>query len=262
MDTTPYQPNLMTQENEYKEEILVMNVDDLPENSLLCSKPPARDLISDMRLRGQVVPIKIAKIGENKVFVVSGSKRIMAARIIGMKTLRVVMSEMTLADAMTARSAENAVRTDNDLADIEAIKYCQDYLHTPTAKGISVVTGINIGRVKSLLRMMNMPVEISSGVQAGHISASTAKKYSKLSPSIQKMALEKLRNNKAIWENRPPEKRPTIPVLLSGDDINSLQKDGVQIHARSIPMPDINVSMQKVFMGVMNKEKGTVKICK
>jgi ParB-like chromosome segregation protein Spo0J len=240
--------------NESKSKLKSIRLADLPANEdLICEKVESSDpLVTDMAARGQLAALKLADLGDGRIFVVAGSRRIQAARILFWHDIRAEITPMTLQDAMLARSAENNRRSPNDLADIDTINYVVEHFpSTANPKTISYLTGINIGRVKQLLKAASLPRVIVQEVKAGHISESTMLALSKQPKSRVQEALKIVKERKAEVEAKIAEGKQykRTPVFLANSDIRKIQQARVEATVSSqLVIPDFESQIvEKVY---------------
>lgn len=217
-------------------------VSDLPPNEELISKPVDRLFVESVAERGILTPIWVALLLDhnNKPFVVAGSRRIKAARLAGIDRINVVVRDMTLVEAMTARSIENNKRSDNSLADIQSIQYLLNFdpelANNP--KLLAKTLGMNLGRLKTLLPQVQASRLFLDAVSDGHISEETLRKVTTMPPSIQAKAVQRFAEAKAkyVREVAAGKVYATPPIFLSDKDLRELQFVRKQDTVQTLPL--------------------------
>jgi hypothetical protein len=226
---------------------VVVKLHTLPHNDALESLPLTSDFLADIDMRGILEAPVVAKT-ERGLFVISGARRIKAARELGHETIKIMRGEMPLWEAQMARSAANNQRQDNSIADLTAVNLVLSKKPGASVKEISQMTGIKQGRVKTLLPMAKLPRILIEGIGKGHISAETVRILSVQTTVQREEALRRYRENLSHWSEveggwknaaaKDPEKiYLKTPVLLTREDIVEFQAARVASSVAQLPDP-------------------------
>lgn len=126
--------------------------------------------------------------------IISGRRRIAAAREIGLKQVPAIVYPKEVHEAFipSATIAENAIRSDNVSADIESVRTLRD--QGLTIATISEFTGMPTRDVTRLIELLALPDEIIAGVQNGSIAQTTANELRKSTPEVVASTLEVYRD--------------------------------------------------------------------
>lgn len=222
----------------------VWPIDNFPPNEQLLSKPVSRAFAKDIQKRGVMEPISIAILPDNTFMVVAGCRRIKAARLVGITQLMVLVKDMSLAEALAARSASNNQREENTLADVNTLAYYLNADPQIGEKRLAALMGAGLSRIRALLPMAKLPVQFLTAVQDGHISEATLAKLSKLEPEYVAEAIKIFdrKNAKYLADVTDGKIFATPPTLLSEADLKEIQTTRVQNTLANLPLPS---SMQQ-----------------
>jgi ParB-like chromosome segregation protein Spo0J len=224
------------------------DLDKIPADEKLLSKPASRELVEDIAIHGLINPVILAKLTdpgrEGEVFVIAGTRRVKSARLLGWTTIEAVVGKMGLKEAMLARSAHNNMATSNDLADIAAINYLIAEMPGINVKDISRLTGINVGRVKSLYKEASLPPVLLQGALEGHVSEATLKNLSKQTTTSRNQAAAVFVERKEKMDKEVTEGKVYAEPksLFTMDDVIELQRARVQETIATL-MPELPVQI-------------------
>lgn len=219
-----------------------VQLNSLPGNPELLGDSPSRQLMQDMARRGQITPIKVA-ITERGPFVIAGTRRIKAARELGWAAIDALLVEMPYEQALWERSAENNLRSNNDKADIDAIKEAVE--RGLNDREISAWTGASLGRIKKLRRFLALPGEIIQCMEEEIISTRTAEAIARMDPAFWPGV------QAAIAQAVIEKKKFTTA------DVESLQRAGVAETYAQLEIPDFGIAheAEPEFLGFVTLDK-------
>lgn len=137
---------------------------------------------------GVLSPILVVENG-SRYRIVAGERRYRAARMAGLETVPCLVRSMTEAQQMEAALIENLQREDlNPMEEAQAIKSLMQecgYTQEEAAKKL----GKSRPAVANLLRLLNLPREISDMVSAGRLSAGHARALVGVTPESRQIEL-------------------------------------------------------------------------
>jgi ParB/RepB/Spo0J family partition protein len=223
-----------------------VHLSNLPCNKDLIGDKPSNQLIQDMANRGQITPIKVA-LTERGPFVIAGTRRIKAARELEWEFIDAIFVEMSYDDALWERSAENNIRSNNDKADIDAVR---EGIHRGMSdREISSRTGASYGRIKKLRKFLDLPSKVAAYMDDETISTRTAEAIAKMDPSF--------------W----PNVEESIALAIANkkkfttSDVEDLQRAGVANTYEQVlfDLPDSpEMEEEQVFIGYVTIDKDCV----
>jgi len=172
---------------------------------------------------GMLVPVILRSREGQPHLIISGRRRIAAARELNMKTVPAMLYHHSVHESFipSATIAENAIRSDNMAADIESVRTLRD--QGCTAATIESMTGMPVRDVMRLLDLLALPDEIIGGVQDGTIAQSTADQLRKSTPETIASTLDVYREN----------------GKLTLADVRNARSTGYQAATATLDLPEI-----------------------
>ena len=141
--------------------------------------------------RGILQPLVVRRAG-NKMQVVAGERRWRAAKMAGLRTVPVIVREMSKQDALVVATIENIQREDlqplEQAAAIRRIMHDLSLSHPEVAKTI----GMSRSTTVNLLRLLDLEPTVRQLLSTGSISSSHARAVASLAPNIQLKAAQKV----------------------------------------------------------------------
>ena len=156
------------------------------------SEESIKELADSITRQGVVQPL-IVRADGNRYELIAGERRWRAARLAGLKTVPVLVREVTPVQLLALALVENLQREDLNPID-EALGYSQlmERFHL-TQEEISNLVGKNRSSVANALRLLQLAPEVSAMVRHGRLSVGHAKVLLSLpEPEKQKLAVEKI----------------------------------------------------------------------
>lgn len=149
-------------------------------------------LAESLRTKGQLQPIRVRWSEERTMYIVlTGERRWQAARMAGLSELQCVVHEGALdeADKLGLQVIENALRSD-----LKPIEQARAYRRVIDAKGWTMTElaqelAIHPTTVARALALLDLPTVIQDQVEQGGLSPSAAAEISKLSNSVDQVAV-------------------------------------------------------------------------
>jgi len=205
-------------------------------------------LSQSMRESGLHEPIHLLPLGGDKYSVLTGGRRVRAARKAGWTTIPAIVEDRQLSygDVLVRQIIENIQR--EDLTPMEKARGI-DALMKETGENASQVAsklGLTSGTVSKLLSLLSLPEELQNRIDAGELPATTAYQLSKLNdPDAQKQLASEAASGQLTRDHassvvkakkqrrRPPRKlrpkrvtaklenRETVSVAADSLDLNS-----------------------------------------
>lgn len=162
---------------------------------------PTDEFIESIRRFGILHPPLVCMKSKNdkKLIVLSGRRRVMAAKHLGLKTITVVCRNgVYYADAMAhILTLEAQQKTyPNPVAEFRAVRSLVGEGYTQDE--ICNTLGISRERINYLLGFGNIPEDVLDGVQAGKVRVTTLESMSRLSAPFLQKAVEKYREQGSL----------------------------------------------------------------
>ncbi len=146
-------------------------------------------LSQSMRESGLHEPIHLLRLGGDKYTLLTGERRVRAARKAGWATISAIVEEVDLGDGdvLVRQLIENVQRENlNPIETAKGIHALMNALGINAAQAASKV-GLAAGTVSKLLSLLSLPEELQKRIDAGEIPATTAYELTKLTdPEAQK----------------------------------------------------------------------------
>lgn len=157
-------------------------------NELSYGGPPNRtdlndreleDLTASIKQLGVLQPIILNKQGEN-FYIVSGSRRVAAARAAGMEEIPAVIMQISDEDVEIMRLHENLFREDlSPIDQAQSLLYLEQHFHL-TREKIATLMGKTKGWVTQRIDILSWSDEIKLALTAGKISYSIGRELAKI----------------------------------------------------------------------------------
>jgi ParB family chromosome partitioning protein len=160
-----------------------VDLDNLPPSKNLRGPDPAPELVESVRRSGVVEPVILVR-QEKGIVVLSGTRRIKAAREVGLvKVAANVYEGVGAGWCEVMRVSLNALRHDNPVSDLEAL---QALLAGGAGMAeISAITGMAPGTVKKRLKLVGLDKRLREALRKGRISVAVAERTATLPVEIQ-----------------------------------------------------------------------------
>ena len=132
------------------------------------------ELTESVKSRGVIHPL-IVRQHDSNYQIVAGERRWRAAKLAGLKTIPVIVKELTDAEVLELALIENLQREDlNPLEEAEAYQNLIDE-HGLTQEELSKRVGKRRSSVANMLRLLRLPVEVRRMLLVGQISMGHAR---------------------------------------------------------------------------------------
>ena len=259
-----------------KEPVIMYELDELPPDGDLLRGKIDPDTYKSIKQNGQLQPILLANLIQPNEFgsvaVIDGEQRIKIQRQLGRQTqipAIIYPDELSGFEIAILRSHMNNARQENPIADIEAIRHVLSNYPSTSAKGIAVMTGIKLGRVKSMMKQAQMPQVFIDAVSDGTMSKDTLADLSNKPLSVQRKAETKYNKERAkiqvvedeetgkqVFKRLSDEHMFAIPPsLLTQGDVKDFQRISVANKVQSSPM-NLKVDFQESVEGFAAVQNG------
>lgn len=155
-----------------------------------------RELAQTIRDHGLLTPILVRPVGNEKYQLVNGERRFKACRLVGFKTIKAEIRELSDIEALQIQLVENLQR--EDLNPVEEAETFQrlikefGYTHKTLAKRI----GKSREYITNKLSLLRLPDNIVQAISTNEITESHARILRSLSPGKQKEVLREVANNR------------------------------------------------------------------
>lgn len=204
-------------------------------------------LSQSMREIGLHEPIHLLALGGDRYSLLTGGRRVRAARNAGWTTISAIVEEreLTEGDVLVRQIIENVQR--EDLTPIEKARGI-DALMKATGGNASQTAsklGLTSGTVSKLLSLLSLPEELQKRIDAGELRATTAYQLTRLDdPEAQKQLANQAANGQLTRDNassavkakkqRRRSPRKSLPIRVTAKLEN---RETVSVAAESL---DIN----------------------
>ena len=218
------------------------------------------ELIASIKSAGILQPLTVREIDDDKFELISGERRLRAAKQIGLKTVPVyVLSVDADVEMMEYALVENVQRVDlNPIEEAEGYAILSGKYNL-SQEEIAKRVGKSRPTIANSLRLLKLPPKIKSSLKLGNISAGHARAVLGLRKSLQMMTLyqEIIREKLSVrqtedlvkkYSDSSPKSMKTIKVPSSSSEI-------VQIENNLITYLGTKVLIQKNKVG-----KGKIEI--
>lgn len=149
------------------------------------------ELAQTVAARGILQPILVRRAGD-KLEIVAGERRWRAARLAGLRTVPVLVREMSVRDAQITALVENIQREDlHPLDQAAAARKILEEFGTPLAK-VAETLGMSRPALSNLLRLLSLAPKAKQLLKRNTISAGHARAIAPLPAHLQTRAAEKI----------------------------------------------------------------------
>jgi ParB family transcriptional regulator, chromosome partitioning protein len=172
-------------------------------------------LSQSMRESGLHEPIHLLRLGGDKYSLLTGERRVRAARKAGWGTIAAVVEdgELSDGDVVVRQMIENVQR--EDLTSIEKAKGIEALMKVTGVNAAQAASklGLAAGTVSKLLSLLSLPEELQKRIDAGEIPATTAYELTKINDP-------EARNRLAIQVAKGEMTRDRVSVAVKGKKQN------------------------------------------
>jgi ParB/RepB/Spo0J family partition protein len=146
--------------------------------------PPKRELVESIRMIGMLQPPIFREDADGHLDIVVGRRRLAAARLAGVESVRIFVARTSaaLADVMTL--AENAIRSANTVTEFDAIERLTKQGFD--IRSIRILTGMAVGTIKKRQGLLRLTPELAEAFRAGKMTATVADGAAKQPVAVQK----------------------------------------------------------------------------
>ena len=159
----------------------------------LVSTKPNHSLTISIKNQGLINPIIVSE-KDGFYQLISGSRRVRAAQELGWKTIEAKIISKLEPEWTTL--AENLVRSENPIKEMQAIKKLIDIGFTP--KEIATNLGISRSQVDQKLRLQEIPEDLQTAVETNKVSFSAIRELMSTPESIKNELIENWRNGNEL----------------------------------------------------------------
>ncbi len=172
------------------------------------------DLSKSIKENGLIQPITVRKRKNNTYELLTGQRRLLAARMAKMPTISAIEMEFDDKSIAILQTVENV-----DREDLSPLQTANAFVRMATedcltAKEISIKMNLPVKRIKTILGIQNLHPKIEAELKAGKIELDVALTFGKFSKETQGLALE---NNRWLLSREPKYIEETIIREYSGD---------------------------------------------
>ncbi len=158
------------------------------------------ELADSIAKYGVLQPLMVRPLSNGGYQLVAGERRWRASRMAGLKTVPVVIRELSDTETMEIALIENLQREDlNPLEEAEGYKTLMEE-YSLTQEQVSESVGKSRSAVANALRLLNLPKKVQKLVQSGEISAGHARTLLSISEDKLDMALELIKKGASVRE--------------------------------------------------------------
>jgi ParB/RepB/Spo0J family partition protein len=146
--------------------------------------PPKRELVESIRMIGMLQPPIFREDADGHLDIVVGRRRLAAARLAGVESVRIFVARTSaaLADVMTL--AENAIRSANTVTEFDAIERLTKQGFD--IRSIRILTGMAVGTIKKRQGLLRLTPELAEAFRAGKMTATVADGAAKQPVAVQR----------------------------------------------------------------------------
>jgi ParB family chromosome partitioning protein len=169
----------MSDRKENKKGLFNCSVDELVPNSdqprQSFNEQKLKELTESIKSKGIIQPLVVRAVGSGRYQIVAGERRWRAARLAGLKSIPVVVEELSDSEVLEIALIENIQREDlNPLEEAEAYKQLLDK-HGLTQEQLSKRVGRQRSTVANSLRLLKLPNDIQEFLLTGEIAMGHAR---------------------------------------------------------------------------------------
>lgn len=133
------------------------------------------DLLASIKEHGILMPLVVTKIGDNQYELIAGERRLRAARMLGVKTVPVVIRTATDQQKLELAIIENIQRQDlNPVEEAEAYQAMADQFSLKQEE-VAKRVGKSRSHIANTMRLLELSSEILEALSMGKISKSHAR---------------------------------------------------------------------------------------
>lgn len=158
------------------------------------------ELADSISKYGVLQPLMVRPLSNGGYQLVAGERRLRASRMAGLKTVPVVIRELSDTETMEIALIENLQREDlNPLEEAQGYKTLMEE-YSLTQEQVSESVGKSRSAVANSLRLLNLPKKVQKLVQSGEISAGHARTLLSIGEDKLDMALELIKKGASVRE--------------------------------------------------------------
>lgn len=147
------------------------------------------ELIASIREHGILQPLIVTPSKSGGYELIAGERRFQAAKILGLKTLPVVVREATLQQQLELALVENIQRKDlNPMEEAVAFQKLMDEFNL-TQEAIAKRVGKSRSHIANTVRLLTLPEEVKKAILDGKITEGHAKVILSLETPAEQLAL-------------------------------------------------------------------------
>ena len=159
-----------------------------------------RELADSIAKYGVLQPLMVRPLSHGGYQLVAGERRWRASRMAGLKSVPVVIRELSDTETMEIALIENLQREDlNPLEEAEGYKTLMEE-YSLTQEQVSESVGKSRSAVANALRLLNLPQKVQKLVKSGEISAGHARTLLSISEDKLDFALELIKKGASVRE--------------------------------------------------------------
>ncbi|MCX7697480.1 MAG: ParB/RepB/Spo0J family partition protein [Bacteroidales bacterium] len=134
-----------------------------------------KELAESIKSFGIIQPLTVRKMPDGTYQLISGERRLKAAKMVGLKTIPVFIRDASETDLLQMALIENIQREDLNAIDIALSfeKLIEEY-HL-TQEQLSEKIGKNRSTIANYLRLLKLPIEVQAAIKEGKISMGHAR---------------------------------------------------------------------------------------
>ena len=138
------------------------------------------ELAESIKQLGVIQPITVRRVGKDRYQLISGERRLRAAKMAGLKTIPAFVRSTDDNNMLLEALVENIQREDLNPIEIAiSFKRLMEELNL-TQEQLSKTTGKGRSTIANYLRLLNLPPEIQAGIRAEKITMAHAKAIASL----------------------------------------------------------------------------------
>ena len=155
-------------------------------------KPALEEMAETIRVQGVIQPLLVREIKRNRFEIIAGERRWRGAQLAGLKSVPVVVREISDRSAMAVALIENIQREDlNAMEEAAGLQRLLDDFGL-THQEIAEAVGRSRSAVSNLLRLLALPAAVKKLLEAGQIEMGHARTLLQLAGKDQSGAANKV----------------------------------------------------------------------
>jgi hypothetical protein len=193
---------------------------------------PTHEFVQDILNRGQLDPIRLARLADNSFFVIAGRKRIAAFRLLceqfpdddRWSSIQAVISSEEDEAAILASSASNNMQHENVLTDLFSIQYLTGKYPGMDQKAMAAALGMSLQTLRKRIRLFKLDYIFTDLLERGNLTVSVAEEIASLPGTMQaklhpilkekgKISSEDVRQVQMVRKQETVEKQLELPAL-------------------------------------------------